>query len=158
MKINNVLLTSIIASFLWGATADEGALRGLKKAFLDKGETPNNDSAGTDVLSIEISGDATSVTAGDAEEFGQALTGDCLGFNADSLTWSVVQTSTSETRRRLGAYSFSYSGRKKRDNSDRRLTLTTPEEAMTCMGEGFCKNSSNTACAATLKVASFAIE
>lgn len=161
MKVNSVLLTSIVASFFWGAASDEGGLRNLGKDFLAKGEGKTKGQTKgpkEDVLKFELYG-GVDISIGDIEEFSEEVC-KCLGFdNAESVSVTLEKTIT-DSGRRLGRYTRIIGGarRSSSDNNGRRLELPTPASANACMASGFCAAApAKAACAGGVEVGSITV-
>jgi hypothetical protein len=147
MKINAILLTTIVTSVLWNVAADEGTLRKLS----DEGDT----------LTIQMGGDCSRVTAGEAEVFGEEILV-CLGITAESLSFTVTET-PSGSRRNLRKKNRwkrrAYYGirRSKKDNRhlDRMLTSEGVNE---CMKTHYCSDNPDNKACGSMYVESITIE
>jgi hypothetical protein len=165
MKLNILLIATVVVSVFSNASADVGALRGLTRLFdrFDSGPPTEVESSGNAKgLQVKMKGNPSSVTTGDLEEYGEVLFDFVLGFMPETLTVEVTEKTSLRrnlkeqrcpprtytcNRRDYGDPIYSCGSDCNPDDGDRRnLQKVTTEEANEFLA-GWCdENSSNTAC------------
>lgn len=153
MKINTILFAIIASSVFWGASADEGALRGFVRTlgFMtaeDKTEGKRTRKGKSTTLKFEMENDDVSTTDVNFMEFGDELR-ECCGLDRASVTFMETETADSGrslarcTRRRARNGKCTRTTRTKKTYvmtetcdlcpSSRRLAKLTAKKVNACM-------------------------